>query len=246
MKRIISVFTVMVLLVSLSACGEDVSNNAISAATSSMDESVEIMQVGDYIIPYTWSEENDPDDAWGYMTSEAEIPGGSWDIIDGYLTCCQVDQRAGVSALIKASLDGEELCRVNFPTMEETENVSSALSFYCFGEEYLWLIEVTYRVVDEETGEVESTSELQKWSLDGQLQLSVPLGFIGEEYFVSDMALDANGDPILSVMGKFYFLDAQGQIAVETERVNSDYYFCRDKDGRLYLVDIFEDTIYTC
>ena len=244
MKRILSLLLIFCLLLPLTACDSD---EVASPGSSGIPAGIVTFQedASGYIIPTAWARDSINDGTWGYVTAQSSIPDGNWNVENGYLTCWEADFSSRTESLIKMSLTGEELCRVTIPRKEEA-GVSSSVGQFCFGDTHLWLIHNTYTVIDEETGDMESDSTLQQWSLEGELLQSFPLtDFVSEDDFITDMALKTDGDPILSCMESLVFVDNNGHAMTRVETSGTSFDFCRDKAGRLYLVDIFENTVYT-
>lgn len=248
MKRTVSILLALAMLLCFAACsGEETASLEVSnKAEPSPAGMVTYEENADgYIIPTAWASDSINDGTWGYVTAQSNIPDGYWSMENGYFTCRQVDVEGGMDTLLKVSVTGEELCRLTIPRMEETETDYSAVSYFCFDEDNIWLIQDYYHITNPETGETESASELQQWSMEGELLTSVPLDFVGKDSFVSDMALGKDGTLLISPMEKLYFLDDRGQLVAETQTQGVPHQFCRDRDGRLYLVDIFENVVYT-
>ena len=248
MKRTVSILLIMSLLLCFAACGEREGSDVTSSHSAEPSPAGMVTyqeNAQGYVIPTAWAQDSINDGTWGYVTAQSGIPDGVWSMENGYFTCRRVDVEGGTDTLLKISITGEELCRLTIPRMEQTETDFSGVNYFCFGENDVWLIQDYYHVADLETGETEVYSELQRWSPEGENMATVPLDFMGEDAFLSDMTLGEDGTLLISTVEKMYFLDQQGQVISETETDGAPYEFCRDRDGRLYFLDIFENVVYT-
>lgn len=239
MKRFVSLLCVLVLL--LSGCGtEKVSVEQVV----SEPVSVQVHQSGEYTIPDTWNTVSIDDGTWGYTMGELSLPVKGNVSIDGDRLLVTVSEEDAVT-YVHLSFDGEELDRVTVPLEAGTENESRSFGFYAFGEDALWLIEDTYVVIDEETGETQASYQLKKFTLDGEESCAVPLdaSYLGtEDGFVTNLFLTPAGEPVLQTMDSFVFCDGTGAI-VKTTEVNPEVSLVTDADGRTYLWDIIENTV---
>lgn len=242
MKKLISVICLIALLLGLIACGGEGSEDAVSdEAVSTVDVSV-VENSSGYEIPSGFINESVNDGTWGYITEASSIPDGSYSMEPECLTMWETEGDTDI--LVKLSLFGEELCRLTIPRQETENSVSAAISYYCFGEACVWLIYDNYILVDEDSGEVKLESRLQQWSLEGQLLQEHNLSdYVSGDEFVTDMALDDDGDPVLATLSKLLFLEDDGHTVVESEIGDVSYSFVRDRDGRLYLYDFFENKL---
>lgn len=250
MKRWISLLCVLALLMGLVGCGGEgasADSNKVSQPQPSV-ETVKTAQVGEYIIPESWTSTSVNDGSMGYVTAKMDTPEDTSFAIDGaYLTAQFGDENT--RTLLRCELDGTEKDRVVVP-MEKDGADDRSINFYCFGEDCLWFVETAYTVVDEETGEMEGTHSLHKWSLTGEELLSLELGedfgLTGTDNFVSDLALDPEGNPVVFALDTIYFCDSEGRIAgtYASEDVGG-MSFVRDAKGRIYCRSFFDNTLYT-
>ena len=253
MKRLSAMLLSMALLLSLGGCGSpaDAGSSEATASTAAPAPASAVENADGYVIPAVWTETSLNDGTWGYVTQAAELPAdGNYEVEDGYLVGRSNAMDTKVTTLIRCTLTGEELCRVEIPPMNTAENVDDAVTFYCFGENCLWLIHDSY-CFDPETDELtDSCTQLEQWSFDGQQLAVVPIdeafGLKDKNSFVCDLALDSEGKPMLITdQQQLFFCDSQGHAAATAELADIGFGFCRDASGRLYLRDTFNNQVYS-
>lgn len=252
MKRLTAIGLSLALL--LCACGapsESAAAPSVPASTAAPVAPASENEAG-YIIPIDWNEQSINDGTWGYVTAAAELPGeGVCDISHvhaGYLVRKDRDQDTAVTTLTQYAMDGTQLHQLEIPPlMPPEEDIHQYVGRFCFGESSLWLTAECIVILDEETGDAEDHSELQQWDYEGNLLTSVPLSDYLSGYgdFLSDMALDDQGNPMLIVDQTLQFCDSQGQITATAELTSNGCDFCQDAAGRTYIQDVFENQVCT-
>jgi ABC-type glycerol-3-phosphate transport system substrate-binding protein len=244
MKRLLSLILVLALL-GLCGCGEAAESARVSQAQPAPSLGELTIEDG-YIIPSAWTETSINDGTWGYVTAGTGL-SGDYSIQNGYLTAEETVED-GIQ-LTQLSLEGQVLCQVTIPSMEVTEGADQYISFYCFGEDDLWLIHDSILLVDESTGETEQQSYLEHWSLDGQQLLSLDLSEVldmnSEEEFAVGLSLSPDGLPLLTTTQRVCFLGEDGTLQAQLDQDGSWLSFVQDKDGRVYLWDSSTAEVYT-
>lgn len=250
MKRFCAFLLSVSLLLSMTGCGGTVDRASSAVPAPAPASEPPAKTDAGYLIPPSWTENSINDGTWGYVTQGAELPcGEGFSIENSGLTYLSRDMDTGETTLIRCTLDGTEQNRVVIPVQETGDSVDCSVGFYAFGADGVWLTYARYTLLDEETGETESFTQLQKWSYDGECVTSVPLdesfGLGDQEFFVFGLDLDPQGNPLLlTSQGQLYFCDSQGKAAAMTELPDIGFQFCQDSSGRLYLRDTFEGIVY--
>lgn len=244
MKRLICIVFLFSILLGLTACGEKTVDEASS--TSQENQSAAVEMVGDYVIPQQWNTASVNDGTWSYVTSEVTIPvEGDVSLEDGQLLVTDTEDSS--VSYVHLSLVGEELDRITVPIVPAGENESRYYSFHAFGDEGLWVIEDTYVVIDEETGEMAGSYQLKKFNLAGEECCTIALdeAYLGtEDGFIVNLFLTPEGNPVLQNMNSYIFCDGTGAI-VKTTEVNPEVSLVTDGSGRTYLWDSIENTVST-
>ena len=248
MKRFLAVFLAAALM-ALGGCGAPAERASSSASAPSPTAAPTLETDSGYVIPAAWTEDSINDGTWGYVTQGADLPcGEGFSIEDGYLVSIDRDLDAGETTLVRCTLAGEELGRVVVPTPKPDGDGDSSVGFYAFGENGIWLTYDQYQIVDQDTGETEVYTELQKWSYDGDRLVAVPIdssfGQEGGDPFLMGMDLSPDGSPVLVTEHYIYFCDDSGQPTASIDTAGTYYGLCRDSTGRLYLRDTFAGVIY--
>lgn len=241
MKRFVCLMCVLVML--FSACGAE---HVPEEVKSYVPSAVQVDEVGAYQIPQTWHTVSIDDGTWGYVTSEMTLPVKGNAAISRDRIIVEATE-GDLVTFIRFTTTGEEIDRVTVPLSASEENGSTYISAYAFGEDALWFIEDTYVVIDEETGEMQGSCRLKKYTLAGESRCDIMLdeAYLGtEDGLIIGLSLTPEGDPVLQNLNALVFCDGAGQI-VKTTEANPETGFVTDADGRTYLWDSFENTVST-
>lgn len=250
MKRWISLLCVLTLLMGLAGCGgteASVESGEVSQPQPSV-ETVKTAQVGEYIIPESWTEASLSDGTWGYVTSGVEsVETASCKMENGYLTTWLVEDEG--NTLLRLTMDGVEVNRIFIPKPELPDGDDWSVGYYGFADNCVWFVENYFALVDKETGELSASYTLKKWSLAGEEQVSLDMEEhfgISDNNFLSGLELDSEGNPVLLSLSGITFCDDMGNIVASCETADAvGMRFVRDKDGRVYCHNVFENTLYT-
>lgn len=250
MKRTLSILLIVSVLLALAGCGGPGSSAEVVPTAVPV---VSVAQTSDgYIVPAAWTEDSINDGTWGYVTAASELPSANYQ--DGYLIAQDYNDETQYTTLTRYTLDGQEVSSTDIPPLDADD--SKGIETYCyvnyphFTDAGIWLVHNRRTLLNQETGETESTDFLEQWSYAGECLRSLAVKDLLRESdtadFLYDLTLDEQGNPLFSTEKYVYFCDETGQPTAAMDAGGIGYTFCRDADGRLYLYSAFDDNqVYT-
>jgi ABC-type glycerol-3-phosphate transport system substrate-binding protein len=248
MKRIVAIILALALL--LCGCGGAAASSGAVASTAATEAPISIQETDDgYVVPSAWTEASVNDGTWGYVTAAADF-SGDYTPEGDHLVSSVRDADAGITTITQLALTGEELHRLDVTLPETTgEDQSCYLSRYAFGEDGAWVLQSRHTTIDQNTGETTTETWLEHWSYDGTCLVNVSVedtfGIDPDEDFITDLALDPEGNPMILTLSRLIFCDENGQKVATLDLDMASYDFVQDSAGRLYIQDGFADALYT-
>ena len=246
MKRFLAIWLAVSLLLSLAGCGgpEESAHSAAPAPASAPEIPAETE--GGYVIPASWHEETRDNTGYGFTTAQSthtgleNLPENYTEEAGSYYT------QDGLT-LTRYDLSGNMLCGLTLEPLvsdsAEAEQHEDLLRIR-FGDTDLWLLHAVYTVIDTETGETQVETYLEHWSQAGELLARVDFD-LPEDDMIVLLELSPAGAPMVGTLNSLMFLDETGSVQSTVDTGGLSYDSCRDKDGRVYLLDHSDDTLYT-